>query len=120
VDNVEYADYFEEIKLYADSIRQKIDEELKKIDDELEAVRSSDNFKYISHDPIFGEIEARKEYLYQLRGSLDNKINSYDPAVTFEEEFNMLRPLVNGANDYDEMFQHLDDMLTGKNKHSEY
>ena len=113
MDNVEYADYREEIERYANSIRQKIDEELKRIEDELDVVRSSDNFKYISKDKIFGEI------LRQLRGSLDDKVNSYNPEVTFEEEFNTLRSLVNGTN-FEEMFQHLDSMLSGKNMHSEY
>ena len=65
MDNVEYADYREEIERYANSIRQKIDEELKRIEDET------------------------------------------------------LRSLVNGTN-FEEMFQHLDSMLSGKNMHSEY
>jgi len=113
VDNVEYADYFEEIKIYADSIRQEINRELSEIENGLELVRSGDNFKYISRDPIFREIEARREYLEQLRGTLDNKLNSYDPTVKFQVEFETLRSLVNGTN-YEEMFQHLDEMLGAK------
>ena len=119
MDNVEYADYREEIERYANSIRQKIDEELKRINDELDMVRSSDNFKYISRDKIFGQIEERQETLRQLRNSLDDKVNSYNPEVTFEEEFNTLRSLANGTN-FEEMFLPLESMLSGKNMHSEY
>lgn len=106
-------DYLEEIKLYADNIRQAINKELSEIEDGLELVRSGENFRYIANDSIFRKIEERKEYLQQLLVTLDNKVNSYDPTVKFHEEYELLQPLVNGAN-YDEMFQHLDDMLGKK------